>query len=195
MVHILSVISSFIAFILVSHPHVFIDNRVSVIFNDKGLTGFKNEWFFDEMFSSAIIQEFDLDVDGSFNEDEIKKVEKGAFSNLKNYNYFMNISINGKDFKIKEIKNFHAKIDENIMVYDFFLPCEVPITANDQVIKIAVYDPTYFVQVIWASEDPYSFGDTSKLKLSYEIIEDEKNAYYCGQIIPEALKINFRVKQ
>lgn len=186
------IIASFIPFFLLAHPHVFIDNKISVFFDDKGLKGFKHEWVFDEMFSSTIIQEFDLDADGKFDDKEIKEVIKGAFSNLKNHNYFTDITINGNKFKIKEFKDFHAKIDSGAMIYYFFLPCDVPATANDQEVKISVYDPTYFVQVLWAPKDPYTFMDTSKFELSHEIIEDERNSYYYGQIIPEALKIKFR---
>jgi len=187
-------ISSFISFFLVAHPHVFIDNRVSVLFDDKGLAGFRHEWSFDEMFSSTIIQEFDLNADGKFDEKEIKDVERGAFSNLKEYNYFIDITINGKQFKIQGIKDFYAEIDSGIMVYEFFLPCKVTATFDNQEVKIAVYDPTYFVQVLWVSEDPFSFKDTSNVEHSYEAIEDGKNSYYYGQIIPEALKIKFRKK-
>ncbi len=186
------IITSFTPFFLIAHPHVFIDNKISVIFDDKGLAGFKHEWTFDEMFSSAITQEFDLNADGKFDNEEIKEVVKGAFSNLKDHNYFTDITINGSEFKIKEFGDFHAVIDSGLMIYYFFLPCEVPATADNQEVKIAVYDPTYFVQILWASEDPYSFRDTSNLKLSYEIIEDEENSYYYGQIIPEALKVKFR---
>jgi ABC-type uncharacterized transport system substrate-binding protein len=185
-------ISSFISFLLTAHPHVFIDNRVFVLFGDKGLTGFRHEWSFDEMFSSTIIQEFDIDADGKFDEKEIKELQKGAFSNLKKHNYFTNITINGKRFKIQEIKDFYARIDEDIMIYDFFIPCEVSATADNQEAQIAVYDSTYFVQVMWASQDPYVFDDTSKVEVSHEVIEDEKSAYYFGQIIPEALRIRFR---
>lgn len=187
-----TIIIPFFSLPLLSHPHVFIDNRISVIFDDTGLAGFKHEWTFDEMFSSTIIQEFDLDADGQFDENEIKEVIKGAFSNLKEHNYFSYITINGNQFKIKGFEDFHAEIDSGSMIYWFFLPCEVPATTSNQEVKIAVYDPTYFVQVLWASEDPYAFVDTSKLKLSHEVIEDKNNSYYYGQIIPEALKIKFR---
>ena len=192
MAHILTTINSFVSLLLFAHPHVFIDNRVSAIFDNKGLTGFKHEWIFDEIFSSTIIQEFDLDLNNKFNDQEIKAVEKGAFSNLKEHNYFTKISINGERYKIEEFANFHASIDSGVMIYEFFLPCEITAISVMQEVTIAVYDPTYFVQILWEPHNPYAFEDTSKVKLSCEFIEDEKNAYYYGQIIPKALKIDFR---
>jgi ABC-type uncharacterized transport system substrate-binding protein len=193
--YIFMIIDSFVPFLLLAHPHVFIDNRISVIFDYNGLKGFKHEWIFDEMFSSTMIREFDLDADSKFNEKETKSVLNGAFSNLKEYNYFTDIAINGHRFKIKEFEDFHARIDSGLMVYEFFLPCEVTASYGIQEVTIAVYDPTYFVQVLWAPQKPYFFKDTSKVELRYEVYEDEKNAYYYGQIIPEALRIRFRKKQ
>ncbi len=177
-----------------AHPHVFIDNRIAVVFNDKGLKGFRHEWAFDEMFSSTIIQEFDLNADGEFSEEEIKKVEKGAFSNLKEYNYFTDITINGEQFKIQEVRDFYAEIDRGVMIYQFFIPCEETAVIENKEVKIAVFDPTYFVQVLLASADTFSFIDTLNVKFSYEVFEDEENSYYYGQIIPEALKVKFRKK-
>jgi ABC-type uncharacterized transport system substrate-binding protein len=191
MLHI-CIFTSFAPFFFLAHPHVFIDNRISVIFDDKGLAGFKHEWTFDEMFSSTIIQEFDLDADGNFVENEIKEVIKGAFSNVKEHNYFTYITINENKFKTKEFEDFHAEIDSGALIYYFFIPCKVPAISKNQEVKIAVYDPTYFVQILWASEYPYILEDTSKVELTCEVIEDENNSYYYGQIIPEALKIKFR---
>ncbi len=179
----------------VAHPHVFIDNRVSVLFNDKGLAGFKLEWTFDEMFSSTIIQDFDLNLDGKFNEKEIKKMESVTFSNLKKYDWFTYITINGKQFKIKDINGFYAGIDSGVVFYEFFLPCEVTAAERNREVKIAIFDPTYFVQILWASENPFCFKDTSNIMLSYEVFEEEENSYYYGQIIPEALKVKFRKKE
>jgi len=177
-----------------AHPHVFIDNRIAVVFNDKGLKGFRHEWAFDEMFSSTIIQEFDLNADGEFSEEEIKKVEKGAFSNLKEYNYFTDITINGEQFKIQEVRDFYAEIDRGVMIYQFFIPCEETAVIENKEVKIAVFDPTYFVQVFFASGNTFSFIDTLNVKFNYEVFEDEENSYYYGQIIPEALKVKFRKK-
>ncbi len=183
-----------VPFLSFSHPHVFIDNRIAVVFNEKGLKGFNHEWTFDEMFSSTIIQEFDLNADGEFGEEEIKKVEEGAFSNLKEYEYFTDIKINGHQFKIQKVNSFYAEIDSGVMVYEFFIPCEVIAGLEKQEVIISVFDPTYFVQVMLATEDPFSFVDTLNVEFSYEVFEDEGNSYYYGQIIPEALKLKIRRK-
>ena len=195
MKHIFVFISYLFSFLSFAHPHVFIDNRIEIVFNEEGLEGFNHEWTFDEMFSSTIIQEFDLNADGEFGEEEIKKVEEGAFSNLEEYDYFTDIKINGNRFKIQSVKDFYAKIDSGVMVYEFFIPCKVTANIENQEVIVSVFDPTYFVQVLLASEVPFSFFDTLNVKVSHEVFEDEGNSYYYGQIIPEALKVRFRKKK
>jgi ABC-type uncharacterized transport system substrate-binding protein len=187
-------LSYIVPFISFAHPHVFIDNRIGVVFNERGLEGFNHEWTFDEMFSSTIIQEFDLNADGKFNEDEIKEVKKGAFSNLKEYDYFTEIEVNGQQFEIQGINNFYAEIDSGVMIYEFFMPCEVVATSESQEVKIAVFDPTYFVQVLLTPKETFRFIDTLNVGFNYEVFDDEENSYYYGQIIPEALKVKFKKK-
>ena len=45
---------------------MFIDSWVTVVFDEKGLEGFKIRWVFDEMFSSMMIMDFDTSQNGRF---------------------------------------------------------------------------------------------------------------------------------
>ncbi|MBW7957044.1 MAG: DUF1007 family protein [Deltaproteobacteria bacterium] len=74
-----------------SHPHMSIDNSVTAVFDANGLAGFRLEWTFDEMSSSIFILDFDVNKNGRLEKSEIAALEKGAFSNLKNFEYFTNI--------------------------------------------------------------------------------------------------------
>ena len=78
------------------HPHVFIDNTVAIVFDGEGLAGFRLYWLFDEMFSNMLIHDYDKNGDGKFEEGEIKGLKRGAFSNLKKFNYFIRLKVNGK---------------------------------------------------------------------------------------------------
>ena len=71
-----------------SHPHIFVDCTLSFVFDENGFAGIKERWVFDEMFSSMILNDFDKDRNLSLDSQEIVAIKKGAFSNLKNFNYF-----------------------------------------------------------------------------------------------------------
>ena len=60
------------------HPHVFIDNSISIVFDEHGLAGFGIEWAFDEMFSAMIIHNYDRNKNGKFEAGEIEEIKKGT---------------------------------------------------------------------------------------------------------------------
>jgi ABC-type nickel/cobalt efflux system permease component RcnA len=42
-------------FRLHSHPHIFINCRLTIVFDENGLAGFELSWVFDRMFSAAVV--------------------------------------------------------------------------------------------------------------------------------------------
>ncbi len=78
-----------------SHPHVFIHTAVDAVFDDEGLAGFQVRWLFDEMLSSMILMDYDQNDNRRFEPSEVKALEEGAFSNLKNFHYFVHVDIQG----------------------------------------------------------------------------------------------------
>ena len=91
-----------------SHPHIFLYSTVKVVFDEKGLAGVQVNWVFDEMFSSMMILDFDKNRNGRFEPAEIESLKKGAFDNLRQFDYFMHIKISGKSFKVKYVTDFSA---------------------------------------------------------------------------------------
>ncbi len=80
---------------LAAHPHVFITNRLTFIFDEGGLQGIEISWDFNEGFSAMIKQNFDRNQNGLLEDAEVELVRKGTFPNLKNFNYFTFLEING----------------------------------------------------------------------------------------------------
>lgn len=181
--------------VLFAHPHVFIDNTLTIVFDQNGLKGIKAKWDFDEMYSSTLIQDFDMNKDCEFNNTEIEKIKQEAFSNLKNFNYFTCIVIDEKNFDVKDIKDFSAWVDSGRVIYNFLIPCRASVTSSYKEIKISTFDATYFVDILLAGENPVRFEDTSHIDFTYRIFEDTTNAYYFGQIFPETIVLRFRGKK
>ena len=177
-----------------AHPHVFIDNTITIVFDQKGLAGIKAKWVFDEMFSSMIIHDYDGNKDGAFNVAEIKKIKNGAFSNLKNFHYFTYIKIDGKKFEVKFVRDFSSSLDNNRVIYTFFIPCHVLASSSQKEIKISIYDNTYYVDVALAGKNPVHFEHTSHIDCQHKIVDNTKNPYYYGQIFPQEIILKFRKK-
>jgi ABC-type uncharacterized transport system substrate-binding protein len=57
---------------VIAHPHVFIVQRLKIVFDDQGLAGFGVEWQFDEMFSSMIAMDFDQNQNSTLEPAEVE---------------------------------------------------------------------------------------------------------------------------
>lgn len=176
-----------------SHPHVFLHNAVTFVFDGKGLAGFKLDWVFDEMFSNMLIHDYDKNENGRFESSEVEELEKGAFCNLKNYDYFTHVKINDKPFKISYVKDFSAKITNNRIVYHFFVPCHVQAVSSFKEINLSVHDKTFYCSVFLLKDQVNSENDA--LYDHHIRFDRNKNeAYYYGQIYPEEIILKFRLK-
>jgi len=175
-----------------AHPHLFVENSVKVRFDAAGMTGIAVEWTFDEMFSSTMIETYDSNKDGNFSSAETEALRRKAFSNLKGYHYFTFIMIADKPFNVQYIRDFEARIKDHKIIYAFFVPCHVKATVRERKVTIAIYDETYYTDILLVSSQcdhtPAPKAVTSTI-LKFENFD--KN-YYFGQIAPVEIIVNFR---
>lgn len=176
------------------HPHVFINTQITIVFDDDGIKGFEVEWFFDEMFSELMFNEYDLDSSKSFDDNEVKKLYKEAFINLKKFNYFTHIYVGNNQIDIKQTKNFKAIIKDGQMIYQFFIPIHIKATTEYKTIKIYPYDDTYYMDIIFSDNYPIRFKNNKNYSLSFDIKEDQNKAYYFNQIYPQVAYLKFKKK-
>jgi ABC-type uncharacterized transport system substrate-binding protein len=175
-----------------SHPHVFIDTTFTFVFNNSALEGLKVKWILDEMFSASLIMDFDSNKNKIFEEKEIKALERGAFVNLKNYHYFLYITINKKKFPVKQVNNFTAEISNNKIIYYFFVPLNIQVGMADELITAGCFDDSYYCDIIYAKESPVKLENDSDFTCSWEFIDDRKSAYWGGAIIPKIVRLKIR---
>ena len=175
------------------HAHVWIHNGVIVHFDEEGMAGFKQEWVFDEMFSHMIIHDFDKNQNGKLEPMEVKEVHKGAFSNLRNFDYFTHVKINGKPFKVQFIKDFNAKIVKGRVVYHFFVPCHIKATSSYKEVRIGVYDKSFYTSITLL-KDQIFFENQTAYDHHHKVQLNKVEPYYYGQIYPEEIVLRFRKK-
>ena len=190
---ILTFVLSVTAAISWAHPHVFIYSNIVVVFNEKGLTGFKIRWSFDEMFSNMIILDFDKNGNHRFETPEIESIKKSAFSNLHKFDYFTHLKIDGKPFKLNHVTDFSAKIIEDKLVYEFFAPCHVRAIDVSKEVKLSIYDSTFYSSV-FLEKNPVAFESHQLYEVEHQIERNKKEAYYYGQIYPEEITLRFKLK-
>lgn len=192
---------------LSAHPHMFIDSRLELSFDKEGMTGFTVEWLFDRFFSAQIMLDYDRDKSGSFNQEEIREIEAGAFSNLINYHYFTTVAVGQERHQIQEVEQFTAFLDENRLGYRFFVPFsfqDFSPAAGDTELRISVFDDTFFCDIISTEERPVIINAPEALNVEWEICRNtddpviydpttgttrRDNVTYSGTVFPEEIHI------
>lgn len=138
-----------------AHPHVWIEHRLDLVMDGATLRGLHLTWTFDEMYSSMIKEDYTATKDGRIGPADIKRIERDAFSNLANYNYFVEATLDGKPLKFVKVEAFDVRVDaQGRLVYDFTLVVDKirPAAANE--LKYAVFDPEYFIEFALAAQTP-----------------------------------------
>jgi ABC-type uncharacterized transport system substrate-binding protein len=132
-----------------SHPHVWINAVATLLFEDRLLVGVRHHWEFDEMFGSSVIEEHDANGDGKLDRAEIASIQANAFSNLRDYDYFTHVRIDGKDMPLHEVTDFTAPIENGVLVYEFTMPLAKPIDPGANQFAAGIYDPNIMWRCCW----------------------------------------------
>jgi len=177
-----------------AHPHVFIVQRLHVVFDENGLAGIKIRWKFDDMFASMIAEDHDRNKNGQLEPSEVKTIKEEAFSYISKSNYFTFVKIDNKPFKIKFIADFNAVLKDQQLEYEFFVPCHVRASHNIKKITVASYDPSYYSAIFFAKNGPVSIASVDAYKVKTAIREDPSTTIYYGMIHPWTLFLEFCLK-
>jgi len=125
---------------------------------------------------------------------EIDAIEKEAFDNLANFDYFTVIRIGGKSFKVKYVRDFSAALKEGKLIYDFFMPCHVKAISTFKEVVISQYDPTYYTDMSLDEGQPVMIEGDSGFETSCRISKNPKVSYYFGLVHPIETIVRFRLK-
>jgi len=133
------------------HPHIFIEPGITVRQSDSGITGFGIQWTWDKKWSYGVLQNCDLNSDGFFTDEETDLVFRDFFIELRDFDFFTKIIINGKGRKIERIEDFNVSLNKDQqVVYRFFIPllfdleneAEILIIFNDDDLTAAFLQKT-----------------------------------------------------
>jgi len=177
------------------HPHVFIENTLTFVFDSQGMAGVRVTWAFDEFFSNMIACDYDANRNGILEEIEVKNIKEKAFSNLKNFDYFTFIRIDKRPFEVKYVRDFSAELKGRKLIYRFLIPCHVKAVAAYKKFVTSQYDPTYYTSIFFAEDDPVILKGTKGLDAEYHIEKNLKKSFYYGQIHPLEVVLKFKEKK
>ena len=176
-----------------AHPHVWVTDVTTFLFEGPRLVGLRHHWQFDELFSSYVIEEHDADGDGAFEPAELAGLQEDAFSNLAEYGYFTHARVDGARLSLTAVEDFEATIEDGLLVYEFTLPLPEPVDPAAVGFAVGVYDAEYYVEVLLDQHDPVRFRGVDSGACIYDIREDPGNAIYYGMVYPLVISLRCAV--
>ena len=164
----------------VAHPHVWLDNILTFVFDGDKVTSLRLNWSFDEFFGTAIIRRFDENRNSRFEPDENAKLQANAFAALKEYGYFVHLKIGGKPMTVDNISGFQASVRNNQLMYDFTASLPAPVDPATAEIVVSIYDESFFVEVSLDANDPVRFSGMAPGRCSFAVSDGAGGAQAFG---------------
>jgi ABC-type uncharacterized transport system substrate-binding protein len=156
---------------LLAHPHTFVDIFPTVDSKSDKIETINFQWSFDEMTSQLLVMEFDQNMNGKIDKDELQYIKESYFNPLADYNFYTDIKIKGKTIKTSPI-NFTVKIDKNMkIVYQF----DIKIDSNKNDVKIEFYDAEMFTAFMLKK-------DFIKSNINYDVVDVDNDIYFAYRL-------------
>lgn len=175
-----------------AHPHIFLKNKVQIVFDQEGISGFQTFWYADDFSTAGLTDGYDENENDKLDDFEIKIFENDSVNNLKKFNYFTFIKINGTAFDVKAVKNFKARLIDGKIVYSFFIPKRIKATLQNTEITISQYDSSYFSFISFSEDQPVAMINGENFKSDFKIEENKNESYYLDMVHPIALILRFK---
>ena len=136
-----------------AHPHVWIDSKTDVIFDDAGrIVAIGHEWTMDEAYTNMAVDGLDTDRDGSYSEQELEPLTRENLDSLKDFGYFTSLAAGGQELAFKAPVEAGQLVVGGRAKLHFKLPLAEPLDPKTAGIELKVYDPEYFIAIDFAGE-------------------------------------------
>lgn len=137
----------------VAHPHIFIDAKVTLRFDDSGrLTGLRHEWTFDEAFSAWQVQGLDTDGNGIISTAEMQELADENLVGLSSYSFYTYGGDGPENLNFPRGSNASFEHDDGRSTLRYDVELDKP-HAIAKALELAINDPDYYVAINFASPD------------------------------------------
>lgn len=172
-----------------AHPHVFIDNRLTFLFAEGKVSGFRTDWRFDEIFTEDLLSQYDTDGDKQFSPAESELLKEGTLPNLAAFRYFTYAYLGGVDLGMVEPAGFRADILDGAARFVFTYQLPHPVDPMKESIAVSIYDQEYYVEVLLAQDGSTAIEGDKGAGCGTTVADDPTHAYFGGFVIPQVVTV------
>ena len=146
----LALLFALVATPALAHPHIFIDAKATIVFNDAGeVTGIRNSWTFDEAFSVWQTQGLDTNGDGVTSSEEMQELAEENLQGLAEYGFYTSAGAKDETVPMASMDDARFIYENGRSTLTFGIEPQAPYRINDA-LEIAIYDPEYYVAITFA---------------------------------------------
>ena len=135
---------------------------------------------FDDFYSAFTLSETPRNDDGGYSQEALNNLAERNLQNLSEYSYFTFIRADEKQQSYKPVTEYKTSVEGHRLWMEFSVYLDKPIDPSAHKIDYAVYDPTYYVEILHAED-----GDPIQL------VGDQKGCAYALKLPepPEELSL------
>jgi ABC-type uncharacterized transport system substrate-binding protein len=159
-----------------AHPHVWIDLRSQVVFDGAGrIAALRIDWLFDE-FYSAYAMETVPRTKGPKQDAALAALARGNLESLAEYGYFVDLRVDGARVPTRPAKDGRNTWDGRRLTMSFTLPLGEPVDPRAGRVEFAVYDPSYYIEILYLKGDPVGLVNSAGTGCAARVVQPNLNA-------------------
>lgn len=140
-----------------SHPHAWIDLRSTLLMTPENrITAIELEWLFDPLYTTLLLEDI-----GSTAE-SLREQASGMLRRLDEHSYFTEIRVNDETVATQSVHDFESGMRAGRYWVRFSLPLATSVDPSSVRLEYAVFDPTYYIEMLHLEKDVIEFhGDSA----------------------------------
>lgn len=145
----------------IGHPHAWIDLRTQLVIDDDGhVTGLRQHWEIDPLYSLMLMEEFGSAGDDGGRDEGLQRLADTMLSNMAEFDYMTRLTIDGERTAWDQVRNVQLTVDDatDSLHFRFTLLLNEPLALGGRELEYAVYDPTYYIEVLHADDEVIDTG-------------------------------------
>ena len=173
-----------------AHPHVLIDSHLIFLFEAGKVAGIQMGWKFDPVYSSTLVQDFDADKSGSLSPAELSTIEKEAFRDTRQYQYFTHAQVDGRAVDWPEAANFQVLVHKDALLYAFRLNFPNPVDPRQSPLKVSTYEESFYIDIDIPNDAAVKLVGDGSQGCRAVIGQDKSNPLLGGIAFPKKVEIS-----
>ncbi|MCD7060547.1 DUF1007 family protein [Pelagibacterium xiamenense] len=134
-----------------AHPHVWVDARSTVLFEDGALAGIRHEWTFDPYFSAWAIQGLDTDGDGVLAPAEMQELAEENMVGLAYYEFYTYAGADEEALGLQGPHDPSMRYENEQTTLSYTVWLEQPREISGE-FDIIVGDPEYYSEITFPND-------------------------------------------